>query len=341
MSKRRLGRGIDALLQGRDLEQMQSLSSVVSVPIDDLVPSPSQPRKTFSPVALDELAASIREKGVIQPILAEQRDDGKYEIIAGERRFRAARNAGLEVVPVLLRSFTDEEKLEIALIENIQRQDLNPIEEANAYKALLEKTGLNQVELAARLGVNRGTMANAVRLLKLPQYVRERVEEGVVSAGHARALLQTKSEDVLRSLCDRIVNEGISVRLTEQIASGALPLNYADGSGDGSGHPVPADGAEGTDGAEGAAGTDDTHDADSADRKGDRAVSKQSDPSPTPVKPAELLRIEQDLLTTFGTKVTIVGDLEKGQVRIDYCNKKHFEQLYDRLLRSSERVSEP
>ena len=336
MSKRRLGRGIDALLQGRDLEQMQSLSSVVSVPIDDLVASPNQPRKTFSAAALDELAASIRQKGVIQPILAEQRDDGKYEIIAGERRFRAARTAGLEVVPVLLRSFTDEEKLEIALIENIQRQDLNPMEEANAYKALLESTGLNQVELAARLGVNRGTMANAVRLLKLPRYVQELVEKGVVSAGHARALLQVKSDETCRLLCQRIEKEGLSVRLTEQIASGALPLSYGDGSGAGSGEGS-GDGSDlaTADGPQGTTGVDDTQDADAADREGGHAGSRQSGSSPTPVKPAELLRIEQELLTSFGTRVTVVGDLKKGQVRIDYCNEEDLEQLYHRLLRRS------
>ncbi|MFW5745147.1 MAG: ParB/RepB/Spo0J family partition protein, partial [Spirochaetota bacterium] len=148
MSKRRLGKGIDALLQGRPLDQLQQMTSIVMVGIDDISPNPDQPRKRFSEASLAELADSIRERGIIQPILAEDTGDGTYVIVAGERRYRAAKLAGLTEVPVIAQELTEEEMLEVALVENIQREDLNPIDEARALQSALDQSGATQDQLA-------------------------------------------------------------------------------------------------------------------------------------------------------------------------------------------------
>ncbi len=321
MAKRRLGKGIDALLQGNDLEQTASPSQVVSVPIDDLVASPHQPRKQFSQTALQELADSIREKGVIQPILAERREDGTYEIIAGERRFRAARLAGLDVVPVLPRSFTEEEKIEIALIENLQRQDLNPIEEAVAYRSLLKSAELTQEQLAQRLGINRSTVANAMRLLQLPEEMRHSVAAGEISAGHGRVVVGVADETLRQRLYEVICRDGISVRQAERIASDISSglgeqafLRPAEPQAD------PQTGAE-TDGAP----------SDAADGRGKAAGSSGArEPSERPArKTPELREMEERLLKTLGTKVSIIGSNTRGRVQIDYFSMDDLERIYE------------
>lgn len=220
MAKQGLGRGIDALLQGQDVEEFVPDGAIKHVPLADIVTNPEQPRKHFSEAALAELADSISEKGVIQPLLVEEQPDGTYQIVAGERRFRASRLAGMDTVPVIVRSFSHDEKLEIALIENIQREDLSPIEEAKAYKSLMETSGLNQEALAKRLGKNRSTIANAVRLLRLPESVQQALDEGELSAGHARAILQAGSAEAMQQLFARIMDEGLSVRFAEALARG-------------------------------------------------------------------------------------------------------------------------
>lgn len=219
MAKRGLGRGIDALLQGLD-EGRSEVSSAATrfLPLNKLKPNPNQPRKNFSEEALRELADSIRARGVLQPILVEEVSDGNYLVIAGERRFRAAGIAGLSEVPVIVRSFSDEEKLEIALIENIQREDLNPVEEALAYRALMDASHSSQDEIAGRLGKNRSTIANSVRLLKLPDEVQKALVLGELTAGHARTLLSLERESDLLPLFGRIVKEGLSVREAETAA---------------------------------------------------------------------------------------------------------------------------
>ncbi len=216
MSRKVLGKGIGALL-GDEGEIDQA--SVSEVPVSALKPNPQQPRRDFDETALHELAESIRQKGVLQPVLAEPAQDGTYVIIAGERRVRAAKLAGLEKVPVLVRQFSPDEKLEIALIENIQREDLNPIEEALAYKKLMEIAGLNQEQMASRVGKDRSTIANTLRLLKLPEEAQGAVEKGTLSPGHARAILSLVNPADQQVLFKRILDKGISVREAEELAA--------------------------------------------------------------------------------------------------------------------------
>jgi ParB family transcriptional regulator, chromosome partitioning protein len=218
MSKKALGKGIDALLGG---DQQSGASPVAEAPIASLKPNPEQPRHEFAEASLRELADSIREKGVLQPILVEADVDGGYVIIAGERRVRAARLAGLEKIPVVERSFTAEEKLEIALIENVQREDLSPLEEARAYKRLMEMADLSQEQIARKVGKDRSTIANAIRLLKLPDDAMAAIEKGTISPGHARALLMLVNVSDQPVLLRRIIERGISVREAEEMA-GAL-----------------------------------------------------------------------------------------------------------------------
>jgi ParB family transcriptional regulator, chromosome partitioning protein len=216
VAKRGLGKGIDALLQGLGEDHAEGASAGTRfLPLEKLKPNPHQPRKNFSREALQELADSIRSRGVLQPILVEETESGDYLVIAGERRFRAAGIAGLSEVPVIVRSFSEEEKLEIALIENIQREDLNPVEEALAYRALMDASHASQDEIAGRLGKNRSTIANSVRLLKLPEEVQAALVRGELTAGHARALLSLESESNLLPLFRRVVKDGLSVRECE------------------------------------------------------------------------------------------------------------------------------
>ena len=216
MSKKALGKGIGALL-GDD--EKTDVSSVAEVPLAALQPNPQQPRHDFDDASLKELADSIREKGVLQPILAEAARDGAYIIIAGERRVRAARLAGLQKIPVVVRQFTAQEKLEIALIENVQREDLTPIEEALAYRRLMEMADLSQEQIALKVGKDRSTIANTLRLLKLPEDARDALSRGAINAGHARALLMLVNPSDQQVLLRRMLESGISVREAEQMAS--------------------------------------------------------------------------------------------------------------------------
>ena len=203
-----------ALPEGITQEEDGSLS----LEVGRLVPNPHQPRKEFREEALQELADSIREHGVIQPVTVEDAGDGTFYIIAGERRTRAAKLAGLARIPVQLKKYSDQRKLEVALIENIQRSDLNPIEEALAYQKLMEMSRLSQEELARRVGKNRSTVANALRLLKLPEDMQSALESGAITSGHARALLSVNDSADQRILFGRITGSGLSVREAEQQA---------------------------------------------------------------------------------------------------------------------------
>jgi ParB family chromosome partitioning protein len=214
-----LGRGIDALIQQVDEDKVGDTGDVATVDLRNIQPNPNQPRKDFDEDSLKELAESIRQQGIIQPIIVEKVFDS-YTIIAGERRFRAAKMAGLSEVPVIVRSFSEEEKLEIALIENVQREDLNPIEEAYAYKELMERNNLSQESLAQKIGKKRSTVANAVRLLKLPEDMQESIVSGELSAGHARAILSLVNPADQRILYNRIVMDALSVREAERQAAG-------------------------------------------------------------------------------------------------------------------------
>jgi ParB family chromosome partitioning protein len=217
-----LGRGLSALIR----EPQRQAGEVRSLPVADIRPNASQPRRRFDEGAIAELAASIREKGILQPIVV-RRDDLGYEIVIGERRWRAARAAGIASIPAIVRETSDRESLELALVENIQREDLNPIELATAYRGLLELGGLTQEELAKRLGKDRATVANTLRLLALPPDIQQNVIEGSLSMGHARALLSAGNAARQRAIRDRILREGLSVREVERLAQGERPASPA------------------------------------------------------------------------------------------------------------------
>jgi ParB family chromosome partitioning protein len=217
MSKRALGRGIDALLSGEP--EAGGISSVTNIPIASLKISGEQPRRNFSEQTLQELARSIESKGVLQPILAEAAGPDEYVIVAGERRYRAAKIAGLKEIPVLIRSFSDLEKTEIALVENLQREDLTPVEEAQGYQTLIDVGKLTQEEVAKRVGKNRSTVANSLRLLKLPGSILEALDQLRISAGHARALLSLEEPADQGALFHQILDRELSVREAERRAA--------------------------------------------------------------------------------------------------------------------------
>jgi ParB family chromosome partitioning protein len=306
--KRGLGKGLDALLPiegeaGSPVYKQEAVSSFppasgeLAIPLDKLRSNPDQPRKRFEESELQELAASIREHGIIEPIIAEADGEGGYTIVAGERRFRAARLAGLTEAPVIVRSYSADERMLIALIENVQRSDLNPVEEAEGYKKLMEFTGLSQDEIAAKVGKNRSTVANSLRLLKLPEAVRQSLEKGELSPGHARSLLSVNEEAAQDTLYRDILAKGLSVREAEKRAAALKGRKKEPGEGE------TASGEE---------------------RPG---------PGTAPAKrPPELVDMEEKLIEKFGTKVAIAGDLGKGSIRIDYYSKEDLDRLYNLML---------
>ena len=225
--KRALGRGLEQLFNGEnlDLEQIEktiyeesSNEEIVEINLSELRPNPYQPRKIFDDEALKDLAASIKEHGVFQSIIAKKSIKG-YEIIAGERRVRASRLAGLEKIPAIIRDFSDTQMMEIALLENLQRENLNVIEEAVAYTAMLEKLGLTQEELSKRVGKSRSHITNILGLLKLPKEVQKMVIQNLITMGHARMLSKLEDNDKIIELANRIVNESLTVRDIEQVGS--------------------------------------------------------------------------------------------------------------------------
>ena len=213
-SRKALGKGLSALIP--EAEDLAGAGTFFQCPVEAIEPNPYQPRKKFGENELEELVASVREKGILTPLLVSRMDKG-YRLIAGERRWRAAQKAGLERVPVVIRESSPVESLELALIENIHRKDLNPIEEALAYQRLLEDTAITQEELAKRLGKERATITNTLRLLKLPRAIQQDVVEERLSMGHARALAGLKSRELQLDLRDEILKKALSVRQTENL----------------------------------------------------------------------------------------------------------------------------
>ena len=223
--RRALGKGIDVLFQGAGSAvakpaapgaPVEPKRGVLNVAIEDVFPNKSQPRKEFDPTSLDELAASIKEHGLIQPILVRKRSQG-YEIIAGERRWRAAQRAGLKTIDLIVKDLSDPDSFVVALIENIQRDDLNPIELAKAYRQLIDERKMTQDEVADLVGKDRSTVANSLRLMKLPVEVQRQVVAGALSMGHARALLALESEDAMVKMSREILKRGLSVRQVEKL----------------------------------------------------------------------------------------------------------------------------
>jgi ParB family chromosome partitioning protein len=299
VAKNRLGKGLGALLpddepaseeRGNAAEAHKDTGKVrppETLPLEKILANPGQPRRRFDQDGLEELAASIKEHGIIQPIIVDESGDGNYVIVAGERRSRAAKIAGLREVPVVIRNYTDVKRLEVALVENVQRADLNPIEEAAAYKRLMETSGLSQDEAAARVGKNRSTVANALRLLKLPPEMRESLEDGSLSAGHARAILSLAKAADQEKLYKEITAGGLSVREAEKRA--AVLAGKAAGG-----------------------------------KEGGNAGSGKSAEKREP----ELKAMEDRLIETLGTKVSIAGNLKKGRIEIEYYSMDDLDRIY-------------
>ena len=228
---RGLGRGLDALFADQapvdrpaeekyQREEDDSVDRVVYININDIKPNENQPRKNFDEEKINELSASIREHGIIQPLVVRKQGHG-YEIVAGERRWRAARGAQLKEIPCLIREFSDEENMLIAIIENMQREDLNPIEEAEGLEQMIRTYGMTQEEVSKSVSKSRPYITNALRLLKLPEEIRRLVAEGRLTAGHARALIPVEDKKLQAEICRKIIEEGLSVRKTEELASKA------------------------------------------------------------------------------------------------------------------------
>ena len=218
-----LGRGLNALVSEAEYETGGSAASAsnaaseTKLPIEDIVPNPNQPRIHFNETELRELSESIQEHGVLQPLLVRKHGNG-YEIIAGERRYQASKLAGLEELPVIIKDVNDEEMLALALIENLQRSDLNPVEEAKGYRQLIDASGMTQEALSRAVSKSRSTITNSLRLLDLPEVVQQMIFEGKLTAGHARAILAVPYEDARIRLAEKVVAEGLSVRATENLA---------------------------------------------------------------------------------------------------------------------------
>lgn len=214
-----LGRGLSALIPQAPSTQTnttpRNAGAESVVPISLIDPNPAQPRTSIRPEALEQLTRSIQESGVVQPILVRPVANGRYQIIAGERRFRAAERLGLSTIPAVIRTVADDRVLEFALVENIQREELTPIEEAQALRRLQDELGLTQEALAGKVGKDRATVANTLRLLRLPAEVREELQRGTLSAGHARALLAIEDAAAIRDLAEQAIKQGLSVRQVE------------------------------------------------------------------------------------------------------------------------------
>jgi ParB family chromosome partitioning protein len=292
MSKRGgLGRGLSALIPGAS--ESTEGTGLLDVPVNAISPNPRQPRTNFDDETIESLALSIREVGILQPIVV-RKSGGGFELIAGERRLRAARRAGLATVPVVIRDTGDTDTLREALIENIHREDLGPIELAEAFRQLLEELGLKQEELAERIGVSRSHIANTIRLLQLPMDVQQLLTDGKIQAGHARALLQLGDGGMQSSLALRVAAEDLSVRRAEEIAR-----RYAEG-------PSPA--------------------ASASSPKVPEVDLSESDGS--------LGEIEEILSEQLATRVTIKMGRGRGQVMIDFGSADDLERIVSEIIGS-------
>jgi len=213
MNKRGLGKGLEALIPKAEHKEKEL---VIEMDIERLTPNLFQPRKNFDKEKMEELKGSIKKHGIIQPIVVRKMANG-YEIVVGERRLKAAKEIGLKKIPAIIKTFNNEKSLEIALVENIQREDLNPVEQANAFKRLIDEFNLTQQELAEATGKSRALVANTIRLLKLNPEIQKNISEGKISFGHAKLLLSIEDEEVQRAVCDRIIANDLSVRDTERL----------------------------------------------------------------------------------------------------------------------------
>ncbi|HOI22497.1 MAG TPA: ParB/RepB/Spo0J family partition protein [Spirochaetales bacterium] len=298
MAKFGLGKGLGALIPEHQQyfdssrNPLEPGENIQIIPLSRLKPNPDQPRKTFSEASIEELAQSIQKHGLLQPIIAEPSGGDSYIIVAGERRFRAAQKAGLEKLPVILRAVSAEKRLQLSLIENIQREDLNPMEEARAYQGLMELTGYTQEQVAEAVGKNRSTVANALRLLRLPEVMQEAVRDGSISAGHARSLLALVDESERQALFARIVKESLSVRQAEKAVQDSLLHRTG---------KKPKGG-----------------------KKTDAVVpAEELDPN--------LKALEELFIERLGTKVEIKGGLNSGSILIEYYSQDDLQRIMEAI----------
>lgn len=294
-----LGRGLTALIpQGETVEE--SSSGLQHLPINMVAPNALQPRQTFDEDALEGLTASVRELGVLQPVLVRAKGDG-YELIAGERRWRAAKRAGLATIPAVVKAADEKGSLEQALVENLHRQDLNPLEEAAAYQLLIEDFGLSQEDVAKRVGKSRSAVANHLRLFQLPPAVQKLVSEGLVSAGHAKALLSHPDRSYQELLARRVVAESLTVRDVERMVKERLDIEAGLGA---PGHPTP---------------------------EPDDSSGAEPDPAPK-LRPPGLLELEELLANRLDTRVSIAMTAKRGKVTIDFANLEDLERIYRLII---------
>jgi ParB family transcriptional regulator, chromosome partitioning protein len=281
-----LGRGLGALIPPAPGE---SESAYRQLPVSSIEPNPQQPRTTFDEETLSGLAASVRELGVLQPVLVRQADDGSFQLIAGERRWRAAKRAGLQTIPAIVRTADDTAVLQQALVENLQREDLNALDEAAAYQQLIEDFNLTHEDVATRVGKSRAAVSNALRLFQLPPQVQKMVVDGSISAGHARALLGTPDRAYQEALARRVVAEGLSVRAVEDAVrerSGKAPA------------PEPTEGP-----------------------------APAAEPAHR-LRPPGLLELEELLARHLDTRVKIEMGATKGRVLIEFATLEDLERIY-------------
>jgi len=308
---RGLGRGLGALIppaesahpsasseatpQGRGpsaTAERGAAAGLLNIPVNDIIPNPHQPRTDLSPDSLEELAASIREHGMLQPlIVARSRptDPAPYQLIAGERRWRAAQLAGLKAVPALLKEATSQELLELALVENIQRADLNPLEEAAAYQSLITEFGLTQGEVAERVKKNRATVANAIRLLRLPEPVKVLLAKGILSEGHARALLALPDDETLVQAAQQVVARDLTVRQTEDLVRRLLAITEA------------------------------------------TAPAQEPEPADTPYS-QETRHLEEAFRNALGTKVSLTRGRRGGRLVIHFYSDEELQAIYEQIV---------
>ena len=298
-SKHGLGRGLGALIPPGQPSAVTS--SVKQVPVAAISPNPRQPRHKFDPDALRELADSIREHGLIQPLIVIPAPDStelasRYQLIAGERRWSAAKLAGLANVPVIVRGATPQEMLELALVENIQRADLNVLEEANAYRQLMSDFGLTQEQVAAKVGKNRTTVANALRLLKLSADVQTALAEDLITEGHARAILTVEDEKRQNALLRQVIDDGLSVRQTEEAARRMSERPQANDR-----RPPTADRAK-------------------------RATREDRE------MPAATRALENDFRNALGTKVQVFRSRKGGKIVLHFYSEEELEAIYTKVV---------
>jgi len=239
MERRALGKGLSALIPEKVLESGERKEEIIYLQIGQIKPNPLQPREDFNQQSIEELAQSIKEKGVIQPLLVRRKGDN-YELIAGERRFRAVNSLGLKEIPAIVRDVSDQDSLELALIENIQREGLNPIEEAHAYRHLIDKFQVSQEKISEVLGKARVSITNTLRLLKLPHEIQEEMKKGRISFAHGRALLEIEDENQQRRLAQDTIAKGLSVRELENLIKSNRPKSIKRSIGQGQREPIVA-----------------------------------------------------------------------------------------------------